>query len=88
MSTIRVGAIRFKIYPEDHRPRHVHAFIGAGEVIVDLRADGTVALSARGRRAIRGRVSREDVRKVLDAAAGSFERLATAWENMHDGEDA
>lgn len=83
-----MGAVRFKVYPEDHRPRHVHAFVGAGEVIVDLRADGTVALSVRGSGAIRGRVSREDVRNVLQAAAHAFDRLTTAWENMHDGEDA
>jgi hypothetical protein len=85
MSTVRVGAIRFKVYPQDHEPRHVHAFVGSGEVIIDLRSDGTVTLAKRGIGAIRGSVTRSDVKKVLRAAAGAFERLAEAWEDMHDG---
>jgi hypothetical protein len=84
VSTIRVGAIRFKLYPEDHEPRHVHAFVGQGEVIVDLRLDGTVALAHRGDGPIRGRVSRSDVRSVLASAVTAFEDLAGAWEMMHD----
>lgn len=40
MPMVRVGEVRFRIYPQHHVPRHVHGFIGRGEVIVDLRADG------------------------------------------------
>lgn len=87
VSTVRVGGMRFKVYPQDHEPRHVHALIGAGEVVIDLRADGTVALAARASGAIRGSVSRNEVRKALAAAAGAFDRLAKAWEDMHDGEE-
>jgi hypothetical protein len=33
------------------------------------------------------RSRRSDVKKVLAAAAGAFDRLAKAWEDMHDGEE-
>jgi hypothetical protein len=82
VTTLRVGEVRFRVYPQDHRPRHVHGFIGRGEVIVDLRADGTVALANRSDAV--NRVTRAEVRRVLAAAATAFERLAEAWEVMHD----
>jgi hypothetical protein len=83
MTTVRVGEVRFRVYPQDHLPRHVHGFIGRGEVIVDLRADGSVALADRAD-AVR-RVTRAEVRKALLAAATGFDRLAAAWEGMHHG---
>lgn len=65
-----MGEVRFRVYPQDREPRHVHGFIGSGEVIVDLRADGTVDLASRRDR-IRSATASE-VRKVLNAAADSF----------------
>lgn len=54
MSGVIVRGVIFLAYPKDHVPRHVHGFIGGkpngagtGEVIVDLREDGTVALADR-----------------------------------------
>jgi hypothetical protein len=81
MTTLRVGEVRFRVYPQDHLPRHVHGFIGRGEVIVDLRADGSVALVRRSDAV--NRVTRVEVRRVLDAAAMVFEGLGAAWEEMH-----
>jgi hypothetical protein len=81
LSTVRVGEVRFRVYPQDHLPRHVHGFIGQGEVIVDLRADGSVALANRVDAVCQ--VTRSEVRKVLTAAATAFGRLVTAWEEMH-----
>ena len=83
MTSLRVGEVRFRIYPQDHPPRHVHGFIGAGSVIVDLRTDGTVGLADRSD-AVR-QVTRSEVRKVLEAAAEGFDQLIAAWEKMHDG---
>jgi hypothetical protein len=83
VTTLRVGEVRFRIYPQDHLPRHLHGFIGHGEVIVDLREDGAVALANRPDAVCR--VTRTEVRKVLIAAASAFEQLAAAWEAMHDG---
>ena len=75
MSGVIVRGVIFLAYSKDHVPRHVHGFIGGkpqgkgtGEVIVDLREDGTVALADH---------------KVLKAAALAFDRLVAAWEEMH-----
>jgi hypothetical protein len=78
-----VGEVRFRVYPQDHLPRHVHGFISAGEVIVDLRDDGSVALANRTDAVCR--VTRAEVRKVLIAAASEFAELAAMWEKMHHG---
>jgi len=83
VTIVRVGEVRFRVYPQDHLPRHVHGFIGSGEVIVDLRADGSVAL-ANWRNAV-SHVTRVEVKKVLAAAGGAFDQLTEAWEAMHDG---
>ncbi len=81
MSGLRSGAVRFRAYPQDHEPRHVHGFIGGGEVIVDLRSDGSVALADR--KDCVNRVTVSEVRKVLAEAAESFSALVAAWDQMH-----
>ncbi len=58
VGTVRVGEIRFRVYPQDHEPIHVHGFIGSGEVIVMLFADGTVGLDDRDDAVRRARVRR------------------------------
>ena len=83
MTTVRAGAVRFKIYPQDHEPRHVHGLYAGIEVIVALLADGTVALARRGDAVQPRNAKRSDVRKVLNAAAEYFEDLVAAWEEMH-----
>jgi hypothetical protein len=73
----------FRIYPQDHDPRHVHGFIGGTEIIVDLRRDGTIRLADRNDCIRPGNTKRSDVRKILDAAAECFEELVALWEKMH-----
>lgn len=70
------------MYPEDHAPRHVHGFIGSGEVIVNLRSGKKVALANRTDN-IRGRVTRTELKRVLAAAAARFDDLAKLWKEMH-----
>jgi hypothetical protein len=78
--TIRVGEVRFAIYPNDHSPRHTHAFIGSGFVVIELLPDGVVALSLR-RKARRG-VTDSEVRKALKAAASAYHDLVALAEEM------
>jgi hypothetical protein len=83
VGSIRFGGIQFVVYSNDHRPRHVHGFLGETEVIVDLRADGNVSLAAR-RECIRPRdAKRADVKKILSAAAHHFAALEKLWEEVH-----
>jgi hypothetical protein len=86
MTTIRTGGIRFKLYPEDHLPRHAHGLYAGIEVIVDLEADGTVTLADRDDAVQPSNAKRNDVRKVLQAAAEHFDALVDAWEAMHHHE--
>ncbi|MFZ0477895.1 MAG: DUF4160 domain-containing protein [Terriglobales bacterium] len=67
----------------DHPPRHVHGSAGETEVIVDLRVDGTVGLADRDDAIRPANAKRSDVRKILEAAADNFERLAEMWEAIY-----
>ena len=83
MSSLRCGSVLFRIYPQDHEPRHVHGFIGDTEIIVDLGRDGTIRLADRNDCIRPGNAKRSDVRNILDAAAECFEELVALWEKMH-----
>jgi hypothetical protein len=83
VSSIWVGSICFRLYPEDHEPRHAHGEFAGIVVILDLMADGTVALSKRGDNVEPRNVKRNDVRKILKAAGEHFDELVAAWEKMH-----
>ena len=81
MSTVRAGEVRFHLYPQDHEPRHAHGLIGHGQVIVDLRSDGTVTQAKRPDAVIGA--NKNEVRKVLHAAVAYYDELVAAWERMH-----
>ena len=84
----RVGSLKFEgvlfvAYSNDHAPRHVHGFAGETEVIVDLRLNGTVAISKRNDAIRPSDAKRSDVKKILNVAALHFEELAELWEEIH-----
>lgn len=79
----RFGGVRFVIYSNDHPPRHVHGFFAETEAIVDLRANGDVALAKRHDAIRPANAKRSEVKKVLRAAAEHFEELAALWEAIH-----
>jgi hypothetical protein len=67
----------------DHKPRHVHGFYADLEVIVDLRADGSVSLAARTDAVRPSNAGKSDVRHILTVAAEHFEELASLWGRHH-----
>jgi hypothetical protein len=81
VSTVRLAGVRFRVHPQDHEPRHIHAYVGDGHVIIELTEDRRVLISAR-ENAIRN-VKASEVRKVLDIAAQHFDELARLWEHMN-----
>jgi hypothetical protein len=83
MSSIRFDGVRFVAYAMDHDPRHVHGFYADIEVIVDLRADGRVALANRTDAIWPSNGSKSDVRHVLTVAAIHFDELVLLWEKHH-----
>lgn len=82
MSTVRVGGVRFRIHPQDHSPIHAHARYAETVAIVELRADGTVALAQRSDAITPPNAKSSDIRKVLDAASDYYDTISAAWERM------
>jgi len=83
VGSLKLDGILFVAYSNDHPPRHVHGFLSATEVIVDVRSKGTVALAER-KDAIRpANAKRSEVKRILNAAAQHYDELATLWEEIH-----
>jgi len=83
VGSLRFGGVRFVAYSNDHPPRHVHGFAAETETIIDLRWDGTVALAKRSDAIRPANAKRQNVKKILNAAALHFEELAGLWEGIH-----
>lgn len=83
MGSRQFGGVRFVVYSNDHQPRHVHGFAGETEVIVDLLANGGVALAKRADAIRPGDAKRSGVKKILATAAENFDALAALWEAIH-----
>lgn len=81
MSTIRIGGVRFRVHPQDHEPRHVHAYVGEGAVIIVLGPDRRVTVADRADSA--RNVKASDIRKVVRLAAEHFDELVALWEQMN-----
>ena len=80
---MRIGSICFRLFPDDHDPRHAHAEYSDIEVIVNLGADGNAVLADRTDRLRPRDAKRSDVKRVLMAAQEYFDELVLAWEKMH-----
>jgi Domain of unknown function (DUF4160) len=83
VGSLRFGGVRFVAYSNDYPPRHVHAFAGDTEAIIDLRLNGTVTLAERADAIRPANAKRSDVKKILSSAALHFEELAVLWEGIH-----
>jgi len=81
MGSRRFAGVRFAVYPNDHRPPHVHAYSDNGVVIVDLLEDRGVAVSKR-KDAIRN-AKASTIRKVLVQADAHHNELMKLWEKFH-----
>jgi hypothetical protein len=82
MPTIwRIDALRVVIYPNDHRPEHVHV-IGAGaEAVFELHCpDGPVTL-----RESYGCTTRQ-LRRLIDELTAALSTLCNAWSEIHGPE--
>lgn len=73
---LRIGGLRFVVYPNDHPPAHVHV-IGPGWTVV-------VNLHGQELRAVIGPCSQRDARRVLDLVAEHGTVLLEGWRRFHD----
>jgi hypothetical protein len=84
MSSLRFDGVLFSAYPNDHLPKHVHAYYGNLSAIVEIRADRTVVLADRKDATSPRNAKRSSVKKMLDVAAENFDELWALWEEMHE----
>ncbi len=83
MGSKRVGQVRFMAIPGDHAGSavpHLHAFIGSGQVVIELLAGNRVGLSTAHALPTRGKVTKNEVRIVLATAHAAFDDLLALWE--------
>ena len=73
-----IGKLRVVIYPNDHRPVHVHVIGQGNEAVFELnRSAGSVTLRENygfGRR---------DLARIVEALIGNLAELGAAWERIH-----
>ena len=81
VGSVTFGGVRFQVYPMDHEPPHVHAFVGDGWVIVDLGSDGRAVIAHRGRAIVNAKAN--EVLKAVSLAMEHFDDLVRLWEIMH-----
>lgn len=72
---LRIGGLRFAVYPNDHPPAHVHV-IGPGWAVV-------VNLHGPELREILGPCSQRDARRVLNLVAEHGATLLEGWRRFH-----
>ena len=74
---LRIGGLRVVIYPNDHRPAHVHV-IGDGEAVFNLNCqDGPPEL-----RESYG-FNRSDVVRIEAGLVGHLGTLCSEWRDIH-----
>ncbi|MCL5258681.1 MAG: DUF4160 domain-containing protein [Firmicutes bacterium] len=82
MGSKRFGGVLYVAHPDDHDPRHLHAFVGDGRVIIALTLDNRVIVP--GRHDAVKNAKPGEVRKVVKLAVQHFDELLRLWEQMHD----
>lgn len=82
MSTVaRIGALRVVVYPNDHRPAHVHVIGGGCEAVFNLNCpNGPPELRENFG------FSLTQVGKIKSALADDLKRFCTEWSKIHKSE--
>jgi Domain of unknown function (DUF4160) len=77
-TVLRIGGLRVVIYPNDHRPAHVHV-IGPGcEAVFPLNCPaGPVELRENYG------FSRREIKRISDVLTQHLDDLCGAWEEIH-----
>lgn len=80
MPTIfRIGGLRVVIYPNDHRPAHVHVIGRGGEVVFNLHCPaGPVQVRENYG------FSRREIGQIARILTDRLEELCSAWRRIHE----
>jgi hypothetical protein len=77
-TVLRIGRLRVVIYPNDHRPAHVHVIGRGHEAVFELdRQRRTVTLRENYG------FTRRDLAGIEAILLANFDRLVAAWESIH-----
>jgi uncharacterized protein DUF4160 len=75
---LRIGGLRVAVYPNDHRPAHVHVIGNGCEAVFRLSCpSGPVGLRENYG------FSRREVASIGAALQRNIETLCTEWERIH-----
>lgn len=80
---LRIGSLRFVIWPNDHSPAHVHVFSGDGEAKIGIGATRSHPWLIENRR-----MSRRDLAMALAKVFEHRELLLSKWKEIHGGLDS
>lgn len=74
----RQAGFTFKIWPNDHKPAHVHVYRAGAEVRIDIGSDKVrpSVLSAEG-------MSAKDGRQALEIVAENQAAFLAQWRKLH-----
>jgi len=77
-TVLRFGGLRVAIYPNDHRPAHVHALGNGREAVFNLNCGG-------GPIELRENYGfpRREIGRILGGLAAHLGELCRAWEQIH-----
>lgn len=77
-AVLRYGGLRVVVYPNDHRPAHVHVVGNGCEALFNLKCpDGPVEVRENYR------FSRREISKIEDELTERADELCRAWEEIH-----
>ena len=75
---LRFDGLRVVVYPNDHRPAHVHVIGGGHEAVFDLNcAGGPVDLRENYG------FSRREIKRITGVLTDHLVELCRAWERIH-----
>jgi hypothetical protein len=77
-TVLRIGALRVAIYPNDHRPAHVHV-IGNGHEAVFTLNNPAGSVTIRENYGFSAR----DLFRIQDVLEENLAALSSAWERIH-----
>ena len=78
-TVLRFDGLRVVVYPNDHRPAHVHVIGRGNEAVFNLNCPaGPIELRENYR------FSRRELEQILDVLVRHLEDLCRAWERFHD----
>jgi hypothetical protein len=77
-TVLRIGGFRVAVYPNDHRPAHVHVIGNGHEAVFELNCpSGPVALRENYG------FSQRDLARIEEVLLQNLAALCSAWRNIH-----